>query len=110
MKLGRGLLGLFLLLWLDRGVHGEELLDSFIRDVVSTFRLTSPTIIYDGDKEAPEICYTNQWVLCLPSKQLDSNQEENQPTGMSAQFKCFKASHNLRAFSHFLPAVQHAHL
>ena len=33
---------------------------------MTTFRLTSPTILYDKDEEAPEICYTEQWVLCLP--------------------------------------------
>ena len=71
MKQGR-ISGLFLLLWMGFGVNGEEAMTIFIRDVLSTFRLTSPTIIYDGNEVAPEVCYLHQWVLCLPSKILPS--------------------------------------
>ena len=39
----------------------------FIEDVLSTFKLKAPTIIYDG-YEAPVICYTKWWVLCLPNE------------------------------------------
>ena len=39
----------------------------FIEDVLSTFKLKAPTIIYDGD-EPPVICYTKWWVLCLPNE------------------------------------------
>ena len=65
MKLWR-LLGLNLLLWVA-SVNGDDNIDSFLRDLISTFQLTSPTIVYDTDKP-PEICYTDQWVLCLSSK------------------------------------------
>ena len=27
--------------------------------------MTSPTIIYNSAEEVPDICYTNQWLLCL---------------------------------------------
>ena len=71
MDMGRPL-GLFLLLWMVLRVDGEKNIDFFIPDVITTFGLTMPTIIYDGADEAPEICYTNQGVLCLPSE----NQEK----------------------------------
>ena len=57
------LFGLFL------GVNGDDMLNSFIIDIISTFKLTSPTIIYHG--EALEICMTH-WVLCLDQE----NQQE----------------------------------
>ena len=74
MKLGR-LRGLFLLLRMCSVANGEEMMNIFIRDVLSTFRLTSPTIIYDGNDIAPEVCYSHQWVLCLPSKVIPSDEE-----------------------------------
>ena len=59
------MVGLFLLLWMALTVTGEEeLKNKFIRDLISTFQLTSPTVLYDSD-EAPEICYKDQRVLCL---------------------------------------------
>ena len=65
---GKRLVGLFLLLWMSLSVSGEEeLMNSFIRDIISTFNLTLPTVIYDSN-EAPEICYENtpkRRVLCL---------------------------------------------
>ena len=64
----RRLLGLFLLLWMvTKRANGEETISSFIRDIMTTFKLNSPTIIYDSD-EAPDICFTDQWVLCLSSQ------------------------------------------
>ena len=66
MQIGR-LSGLFLLLWMGLRVNGEETMSLFIEDVLSTFKLKAPTIIYDGD-EPPEICYTKWWVLCLPNE------------------------------------------
>ena len=73
MKIDR-LLGL-LLLWMDHRVNGEETISSFMRDMMADFQLYSPTIVYEGD-EAPEICYTDQWVLCLSSH---SQFTENDP-------------------------------
>ena len=82
MNMGQGLLGLFLLLWMVLRVDGEDNMSNFIRDVISTFQLTLPTIVYDADEEAPDICYTDQWVLCLPSRQPDCDKEESHPSGM----------------------------
>ena len=62
------LLGIFLLLWMDLRVTGEKLRNSFIQDIISTFQLTSATILYDSD-EAPEICYAGLRVLCLQIKE-----------------------------------------
>ena len=61
------LLDLFLLLWRATGVNGQGTMDIFINDLVATFQLTSPTILYD--EEVPETCYTSQWVLCLSTNQ-----------------------------------------
>ena len=46
-------------------VNGEATNNIFLKDIISTFRLTSPTVVYNSDEEAPDICYTNQRVLCL---------------------------------------------
>ena len=63
------LVGLFLLLWMALTVSGEEeLMYKVIQELISTFHLTSPTVLYDGD-EAPEICYADQRVLCLLIKE-----------------------------------------
>ena len=52
------------LFWMSASViKCDDNVNSFITDVISKFRLISPTIVYDGD--APHICFTNQWVLCL---------------------------------------------
>ena len=69
MKIGR-LSCLFLLIWMGWGVNGEEMISSFIEDLLTTFKLKAPTIIYEGD-EPPMICYTKWWVLCLPSEGLE---------------------------------------
>ena len=41
-------------------------MNGFIQDIVSAFQISSPTIIYDGEEMPPNICYTDQRVLCLP--------------------------------------------
>ena len=56
--------GLILMLLTHQGVDCNELLDAFIGDVISTFGLTSPTLVYASD-EAPDICRTYIWVSCL---------------------------------------------
>ena len=48
-------------------------MNGFIRDIVSAFRISSPTIIYDGDEAPPDICYTDQRVLCLPIHESDQD-------------------------------------
>ena len=50
-------------------------MDIFVKDLVATFKLASPTIIYEGDEEVLELCYTSQWMLCL-----STNQHENDTT------------------------------
>ena len=63
-----GIFGLILLLWMAlESVNGEKIPDRFLRDLIATFQLAMPTIVYDTD-EPPEICYTDQWVLCLSSE------------------------------------------
>ena len=59
--MGTGLVGFLFLSWISLGVNGEE--SSFFTDIISTFKLRSPTIIYHG--ETPEICMRQWWVLCL---------------------------------------------
>ena len=63
---------------MDLRVNGQEEMDVFINDLVATFQLTSPTILYDNDDEIPEICYESQWVLCLSSSQHERDLKELQ--------------------------------
>ena len=42
-------------------------MNNFVQDIISSFNLTLPTVLYDSD-EAPQICYENtpeRRVLCL---------------------------------------------
>ena len=74
--MGRGFAGLHILFWMFLRVNGDESddsLNSFITDVISKFKLTSPTILYHG--EAPEICRKHWWVLCLDQE----NEQEISP-------------------------------
>ena len=83
MKMKR-LAGIFLLLWMSLHVSvGEELMNGFIQDIISTFKLRSPTIIFDND-EVPQICYADQRVLCLMIKEKEQILgADNNETGMS---------------------------
>ena len=86
MKIGRlrGLpLPLLLLLGMGFSVNGGETISSFIKDVIATFRLASPTIVYDRE-EAPEICYEFHWVLCLPLQYQETESEELANSGKFA--------------------------
>ena len=56
-------------------VHGDDVMSKFITDMISSFNLISPTIIYHGNP--PEICMTRQWVLCL-----DQENEQNEIRGL----------------------------
>ena len=67
------LFGLFLPLWVAARVNGQGTIDIFINNLVDTFKLTSPTIIYD--EEVPEICYNSPRVLCVS---LSDPIEENE--------------------------------
>ena len=44
----------------EEGQHEEG---AFVEAIINTFRLISPTIIFY--EEAPDICLTKSWVLCL---------------------------------------------
>ena len=86
---GIRLVGLFLLLWMSLTVSGEEeLMNRFSQDLISTFQLTSPTVLYDSD-EAPEICYADQRVLCLLIKENEQmlNMVHSE-TGIAQQSSC----------------------
>ena len=52
------------LLWMITIVKSDGTIDDFVGDIISTFKLMSPTIIYSYD-EAPEICWSKEWLLCL---------------------------------------------
>ena len=73
----RKLVGLWplLLFWMSAGViKCDDNVNSLITDVISKFGLKLPTVVYHGS--APEICFTNQWVLCL---NLENEQTMNRP-------------------------------
>ena len=70
--MGRGLLAPFLLLSMGSTANGEETMGPFMRDVINAFQLKSPTIVYDSNRKAPEIC-SDQWILCLPSENYAVN-------------------------------------
>ena len=53
----------FLFLLLTTDIICADRVNSFIKDISHTFGLRNPTIIYHGN--APDICFRNQWVLCL---------------------------------------------
>ena len=69
---------LFLLLWMALRADGAEdgNLNALIADIITTYRLTLPTIVYSNDEEVPEICYTNQWVSCLHSGLISFYQDD----------------------------------
>ena len=75
MKAGGGLFVFAIfLLWMLTIVKGNCKTDNFLGDILSTFKLISPTIIYSNE-EAPKICMTKQWVLCLPNS-LETEQSQ----------------------------------
>ena len=59
--LNTAILGLAFML---QGVDCNDLLDAFVGDIISSFGLISPTLVYASD-EAPDICRTHIWILCL---------------------------------------------
>ena len=92
MNIGRAA-GLLLLL-MNCMVNAEDTISSFIRDMMTNFHLSSPTIVYDSD-EVPEICYTDQWVLCISSqveksdqKVLEYNTKSNESTTEGGSLVC----------------------
>ena len=96
MNIGRAA-GLLLLL-MNCMVNAEDTISSFVRDMMATFHLSSPTIVYNGD-EVPEICYTDQWVLCISSqveksdqKVLEYNTKSNEATTEGGSLFCASVS------------------
>ena len=63
-----------ILFWLFSIAHGlveTEGRDKFVKDLMETWQIRSPTIIYQDD--LPELCMKRQWVLCL-SNDRDTNE------------------------------------
>ena len=82
----KGLVGPLILLWMALSVSGEgEPMNKFFNDIISTFNLTLPTVLYDSD-EAPEICYANtpeRRVVCLlVTEEEQTISIDNDETGM----------------------------
>ena len=57
---------------MESRVNGQEAMDFFINDLVATFQLTSPTILYNNNDDMPDICFDSPWVLCLSIVQKES--------------------------------------
>ena len=56
--------------------HGAETedLEAFIKDIIETWQLRSPTILVKD--VVPKMCMTRQWLLCLSNDQ-DTNELAN---------------------------------
>ena len=67
MKVVFGFLSCMVLMGLSSGISGEKIANMFLQDIITTFRLTSAIIVYNKDEEAPDVCYSAEWVLCLHS-------------------------------------------
>ena len=84
---------IFFLVLMDLGAKGEDNINVFIEDIITTFSLTSPTIVYNSE-EAPDICHKAQWVLCLhpgmPSwyPEDDTKKLANESGEVKCNFKC----------------------
>ena len=65
-----GLGFLFLFLMLPQVMKCDDNMNGFLSDLILSFRLISPTIVYHGD--APEICFTKNWVLCLNQENVQA--------------------------------------
>ena len=63
------LLGIFAI---SHGSESEQL-EAFIKDIIETWQLRSPTIIVNDD--FPNMCMTHQWLLCLSNR--DTNEVTN---------------------------------
>ena len=58
-----------LLNWICSHANGDSLPDKFIQDIITTWRLLSPTVIID--ESLPHLCMTYQWMLCLTTRDVD---------------------------------------
>ena len=52
--------------------NGSELSENFIKDILSTWRLTSPTLIYQ--EVLPDLCKTSHLVLCVENNKEDMDE------------------------------------
>ena len=88
-------LGLLLLLWMGLAANGEDMMSHFIGDMIDTYHLLRPTIVYDRNEETPDICYTRQWVLCLPSEHslLKSDGLATEPETKSKESETEQVTH-----------------
>ena len=71
----KGMPGLVFLLYMFQYVSGDKWDNAFLNEILSTFKLTAPTILYDSQQsdKIPEICRNHQWALCL-----DQTDEQNE--------------------------------
>ena len=82
----RRLVSLILLLLMDSIVNGQmTIMDIFIKDLLATFKFTSPTILYDSEEGVPEICYTSQWIVCLSTDLHNDDTERKSPSDAGSQ-------------------------
>ena len=77
MKAVYGFLSCMVLMGLRAEAMGENNANTFLQDIITTFRLTSPTIVYNEDEEAPNVCHSAKWSLCLPSGLTSWYPEDN---------------------------------
>ena len=86
----RKLVGLWplLLFWMSAGViKCDDNVNSLITDVISKFGLKLPTVVYHGS--APEICFANQWVLCLNLENEQTIIQKGQGITRSINYFCW---------------------
>ena len=55
------------IVFLGLRARGENNANVFLQDIITTFKLKLPTIVYNKDEEAPDVCKSIKWVLCLHS-------------------------------------------
>ena len=100
MKMGRGALGLFFLLWMVLPANAGKTMSNFTRDLIDTFNMNLPTIVYDSGAEAPEICYTRDSVLCLPSERFVVNCDKSEEPESKSKKPCGKC------LQHYKPELE----
>ena len=94
MKAVYGFLSCLILMGLRAHAKGEKNGNRFLEDIINTFKLTSPTIVYNRDEEAPDICYSAKWVLCLHSGLMSWYPEDDAKKMMDDSTGDFKCNNN----------------
>ena len=98
----RKLVGLWplLLFWMSAGViKCDDNVNSLITDVISKFRLKFPTVLYHGS--APELCFTNQWVLCLNLENEQTLIQKEKGITTSINYFCCRVAKSVLVISKF---------